>query len=244
MTLCAESSMAAKACQHSALILALTLLASCAGNKVKEGPAPPPVLPEVEEPTEAEEQPPAEKTDPEGRFQEALTLMKQRKTEEAIRAFLALSQDFPEYSGPHANIGIMLAEQDKLDSAIAALTRAAKKNPQNAVAFNWLGILTRKSGDFERARLAYAKAIEIKPDYAAAHLNLGILLDDSLNDGVGAIAAYRQYMELTGGNDLRALPWIAEIREQQAIDEKAAATEQRGQESTDAQARAQEEDVK
>lgn len=170
------------------------------------------VTPPAEEPT----QPPADKGDPEGRFAEALELMKQKKAKEAEAAFMALAQDFPEFSGPQANLGILFAKSNRRDAAIAAFTRAATANGQNASAFNWLGILNREAGNYVRARESYEKAISVKSDYAAARLNLGLLLEDHLKQPAEAVAQYREYYRITGGKDLRVLPWIAEIEARQA----------------------------
>lgn len=197
-------------------VLALSIaavLAGCAARKPRPvapaAPATPP--PVVTQPAK----PPADKGNPEARFAEALELMKQKKSAEAEAAFLSLSKDFPEFSGPQANLGILFAKSKRRDAAIAAFTRAATANGQNAAAFNWLGILNREANNFDRARLSYEKAIAIKPDYAAAHLNLGLLLEDAMKQPAAAVVHYKEYQRLTGGKDLRVLPWIAEIESRQ-----------------------------
>ena len=206
--------------------LTVTVLAACGGAKNTRPARPtqpgatPPASTEQAQPAK----PPADKGDPQGRFTEALDLMKQKKTKEAEAAFLALSRDFPEFSGPQANLGILFAKSNRRDAAIAAFTRAATTNGQNAPAFNWLGILNREAGDYERARQSYEKAIAIKPDYAAAQMNLGLLLEDHLKQPTEAVKHYREYMRLTGGKDLRVLPWIAEIEARQAKAAPVAAT--------------------
>lgn len=198
-------------CAKSWLIagLVLVLASGCAQRRTKpDRPSAPP--PAVEQPAEPAP-PPADKGDPEGRFAEALTLMKQKKVKEAEAKFLSLAQDFPDYSGTQTNLGILFAKSNRRDAAIAAFTRAATLNGENASAFNWLGILNREIGNFERARLSYEKAIAIKPDYAAAQLNLGLLLEDHLHKPAEALPHYREYQRITGEKDLRVLPWIAEI---------------------------------
>lgn len=211
MTLCADT------VRHGLLrnaVLAATvaaLLAGCAARKPKP-PAPTrPTAPVATQPAK----PPADKGDPEARFVEALDLMKQKKSAEAEAAFMSLTQDFPEFSGPQANLGIIFAKSKRRDAAIAAFTRAATANGQNASAFNWLGILNREANNFDRARLSYEKAIAIKPDYAAAHLNLGLLLEDAMKQPAAALVQYKEYQRITGGKDLRVLPWIAEIEARQ-----------------------------
>jgi tetratricopeptide (TPR) repeat protein len=188
-----------------AFALAATLLAGCAGRATK----PKPTAPDASTPTAPVAAP--DKGDPQGRFDAALTLMKQKKTAEAEKAFLELTKDFPNYSGPQANLGIIFATTNRRDGAIAAFTRAANANPSNASAFNWLGILNREVGDFARAKQSYEKALQVKPGYAAAELNLGILLEMYMKQPAEALPHYKAYQSLTGGTDLRVLPWIAEI---------------------------------
>lgn len=216
MNRCAETRMG----RNAALGLLLLALAGCAQKAAKpDRPAPPvPGTPTTEAPVA----PPADKGDPEARFAEALELMKQKKSAEAEAAFMALTKDFPEFSGPQANLGILFAKSKRRDAAIAAFTRAATANGQNASAFNWLGILNREAGNYPRAREAYEKALAVKPDYAAAHLNLGLLFEDALKQPDQAVKHYREYYRLGGGKDLRVLPWIAEIEARQAKAEPAA----------------------
>lgn len=189
--------------------LVLALASGCAKRAAKpDAPSTPP--PAIEEPAP----PAADKGDPEGRFVEALTYMKQKKVREAEAAFMSLANDFPDFSGTQTNLGILFAKTNRRDAAIAAFTRAATLNGENASAFNWLGILNREAGNFERARQSYEKAISIRPDYAAAQLNLGLLHDDHLKRPTEAVTHYKEYQRITGGKDLRVLPWIAELEAQ------------------------------
>lgn len=197
----------------------LAALAGCGGKSSTRPDAP--VTPD-ETPAEPA-QPAADKGDPEGRFAEALELMKQKKAKEAEAAFMALTRDFPEFSGPQTNLGILFAKSNRRNEAIAAFTQAATANGQNASAFNWLGILNREAGNYPRAKESYEKAISVKPDYAAAHLNLGLLLEGQLNQPNEAVAHYREYYRLSGGKDLRVLPWIAEIEARQPKPDESAA---------------------
>lgn len=211
MNRCAETLSVRKTLLSAAVAL---VLAGCAAQKPTRPGAKPPVAPPSTQPAEPA-QPPAPKADPEARFTEALELMKQNKAREAEAAFMELSKDFPEFSGPQTNLGILFAKSNRRDAAIAAFTRAATANGQNASAFNWLGIVNKETGNYERARQSYEKAIAVKPDYAAAHLNLGLLLEDQLKQPADAVTHYKEYQRLTGGKDLRVLPWIAEIESRQ-----------------------------
>ncbi len=204
---------------RQALLASLTGLAllACAGKQTQ--PDSLPAAPAVQESEQTEpDLPEAEpQKDPEERFAEALTLMKQRKMAEAEAAFIVLAQEFPDATGPHTNLGIIFAKTNRDDAAIQAFTRAASADGSNASAFNWIGILNRKIGNYERARQSFEKAIEVKPDYAAALINLGLLLEQSMNQPEAAIAAYRRYRNAAGEDDLRVLPWIAELEARLAV---------------------------
>lgn len=200
------------------LLLAASLFAGCASVRTTspDQPAPPDSTGEPAEPA-------ADLGDPEARFAEALDLMRTRQTAEAEAAFVALTRDFPEFSGPYTNLGILLAQGNRRNEAVAMFVRAAAANPDNVSAYNWLGTLHRESGNYAEARAAYEKALAVNPDYAAARLNLGLLYDDYLRQPSEALTQYREYLRVTGGNDLRVLPWIGEIEAQLAAQASPAA---------------------
>jgi tetratricopeptide (TPR) repeat protein len=157
------------------------------------------------------------KGDPQARFTAALQLMREKKLPDAEAAFLALNSDFPQYSGPMTNLGIIYAKSNRRDQAIGALTKATTLNARNPVAWNWLGVVLREAGDPASAERSYNKALQIKPDYAAAHLNLGILYDTYLGRPADALVHYRQYQQLAGKEELRIAAWIAEIESRQIV---------------------------
>lgn len=151
------------------------------------------------------------RSDPDQRFEAALKLMKDHEVQQAQAAFLALTRDFPELSGPLTDLAILDAQQHQSAPAIAGLQRAVALNPRNAVAWNWLGSLYRERGDAAHAEQAYLQALAARPDYAAAHLNLGILYDVALRRPQDALAQYRLYRQSAGDNDLIVLAWIKEL---------------------------------
>jgi tetratricopeptide (TPR) repeat protein len=160
-----------------------------------------------------------DKGDPNLRFGAALDLSRKNKVAEAEVAFAALTKDFPEFSGPWTNLGVIYAKSNRREQALAALTKANTLNPANVVALDWLGILYRQTGDLPRARQAYEKALQLKPDNALAHYNLAILLDVYLAKPREALPHYKEYQRLNGGPgskgpDLKVMAWIAEIEAQ------------------------------
>lgn len=165
-----------------------------------------------------------DKGDPQARFDAALQQWKQNDIAEAEASLKSLVEDFPEHSGPWANLGILYAKSNRRQPAIAALSKAATLNPKNDVAFNWLGILNREAGDFQRARLAYEKALDANPESALAHYNLAILLDLHLKQPQAALPHYASYQRLSGKQDLKVLAWVAEIEAALAPSEPPAPT--------------------
>lgn len=144
------------------------------------------------------------------RFAEALTLMKNRQDDGAMKAFTALAHDYPQFSGPLANLGILYAKRKDNALAIASLRKAVAVNPRNAIAWSWLGALQRNAGDFDHARESYLNAIAARPDYAPAHYNLAVLYDVSLKRPAEALAEYRAYRALDPDR-LIVDAWIREL---------------------------------
>ena len=149
--------------------------------------------------------------DPDQRFQEALRLMKARQFPQAQQAFLDLSRDFPSFSGPLTDLGILYAQNHQHDLALSSLARAVQANPANEVAHNWLGTLYRENNEPLRAEQSYRSAIKARPDYAQAHLNLAILYDVVLHRPAEALTAYREYQRLSGADNLVVAAWIRDI---------------------------------
>jgi len=201
---------------------AALLLAACSGPAPRYYGAPPPAHgaePARTMPVPAD----AAKGDPEQRFQAALSLMKDKKPQEAKEAFAKLAQDFPQYAGPLNDLGVLQAQGRQRDQAIASFAKATAADDHNAFAWNWLGILYRESGDYGHAEQAYRKAIALKPDEAAAHLNLGILYEVYLGRPAEALAQYREYRRIAGPDNLMVGVWIRQLEARQQPTSLAAA---------------------
>lgn len=144
-------------------------------------------------------------------YAQAVKLLRSNQMQEAEAALFAAAKAHPQASGPQTNLGILYARTNRKVEARAAFARAVAANPSNAVAHNWLGTLAREAGDLAAAERAYRAAIGADAAYAASYLNLGILYDVYLKRPADALAAYRQYDQVTGSKDVRAAVWIAEI---------------------------------
>jgi len=144
-------------------------------------------------------------------YEAALSAMRAGKTGQAEKALQQLAVQYPDYSGPQANLGILYFHQNKLEKAKAAFQVSLKINPQNVVSLNHLGIISRGAGDFQQAKTYYEQALQIDPDYAYAHLNFGILLELYMGKLAEALGHYQRYQELTPEEDVDVKKWIIDL---------------------------------
>lgn len=171
----------------------------------------PSAKPAPQQQTKAAPAKPATPRTPQERYAQALAFLKTKQWQEAEPLLTAYAREFPQYSGPHTNLGIVYARTNRKPQATAAFTQAISANPKNAAAHTWLGVLARESGDFKQAELAYRRALAADLKYPAAHLNLAILYDQHLQKPREALTAYQRYRELAGADDPRAAVWVAEL---------------------------------
>lgn len=101
--------------------------------------------------------------DPQMRFLKGVALASAGRTPEAIAAYTALTEEFPELPEPYNNLAVLHAAQGQLDKARVALEAAVRANPAYAVAHENLGDI--------HARLAeqsWAKALQLDGQLAAS----------------------------------------------------------------------------
>ncbi len=144
-------------------------------------------------------------------YEAALSAMRAGKTAQAEKALQQLTTEYPNYSGPQANLGILYFHQNELEKAKTAFQASLKINPKNVVSLNHLGIISRGAGEFEQARTYYEKALQIDPDYAYAHLNFGILLELYMGKLPEALEHYQRYQKLTPEEDIDVKKWIVDL---------------------------------
>jgi len=157
--------------------------------------APPPIPPEATQ-----------------QFEKALTLLGAGDFAPAQKEFQRLSETYPNYSGPLANLGIAYLKTGKLAEAEKALKAATQRGEPSAATFNQLGIVYRKLGRFKEADEAYTRATHIDPSYALAHLNLGVLSDMYLQQPQRALTEFQSYLQLVPNPDARVAAWVKELQ--------------------------------
>lgn len=73
------------------------------------------------------------------RFLRGVALMDLKRDDDAMAAFVALTEDYPELAEPYNNIALLLARAGRLDDARAALVTALRNDPSLRVARRNLG---------------------------------------------------------------------------------------------------------
>ena len=144
-------------------------------------------------------------------YEMALVSMRAGNTSKAEKQLKKLADDYPEFSGPHNNLGILYYRDGKIEEAKIAFEKALKINSDSVVSLNYLGIISRGEGEFKQAQGYYEKALQADPDYAYAHLNYGILLELYMGKLPEALEHYKRYQELTEEEDKKVKGWIVDL---------------------------------
>lgn len=93
------------------------------------------------------------------RFLRGVILSDLGRTEQAVAAFEALTQDFPELPEPYNNLAVLYAGQGRLEQARALLARAIDAQPNYVTAHENLGDLY-----IALAAESYQRAAKLDPD--------------------------------------------------------------------------------
>ncbi len=139
-------------------------------------------------------------------------MMEEGNLRDAELELLQFAYDYPKFSGPYINLGIIYMKTDRPERAERAFELAIERNLQNPVAYNQLGILLRQEGRFAESEEAYRMATEADPMYALAYLNRGVLLDLYLQRPEQALLEYEHYLQLVGQENEQVNKWVAEVR--------------------------------
>ncbi|HEX8757616.1 MAG TPA: tetratricopeptide repeat protein [Steroidobacteraceae bacterium] len=128
----------------------------------------------------------------------------------------SLAQQYPQFSTPLVDLGILRRRDGNLDAAAKALEQAVARNPHSAAAWTELGVTQRLGGKFQDAEQSYAHAVAANPAYAPVYRDRGVLRDLYLDQPAAALADFQQYRKLDGGDKLVVM-WIAELSHRTGI---------------------------
>lgn len=73
------------------------------------------------------------------RFLKGVMLIEQKRDDEALQVFTALTQDYPELPDPYNNLAVLYASRGQLHSALNALQSALRNDPTHRAAQENLG---------------------------------------------------------------------------------------------------------
>lgn len=110
--------------------------------------------------------------DAQARFLKGLVLTEQSKTDEAIKVFSALTNDYPELPEPYNNLAVLYANQGQYDKAKLSLEMAIRTHPSYATAHENLGDIYAKM-----ASQAYDRALKLDHSNAATQTKLAMIQD-------------------------------------------------------------------
>jgi Flp pilus assembly protein TadD len=94
--------------------------------------------------------------DARGRFLRGMILTQQKKTGDAIRTYIDLTQDFPELPEPYNNLAVIYAGQGDYDKARVLLESAVRAMPSFAAAHENLGDIYARL-----AAVSFDKAVKL-----------------------------------------------------------------------------------
>jgi len=114
----------------------------------------------------------AQPRDPQGRFLKGLLLTEQHRTEDAIKVFTGLTEDYPELPEPYNNLAVLYASQGNYDKAKSALELAIHTHPSYATAHENLGDIYA-----QLASRAYDRALQLDKTNTTAQVKLAMLKD-------------------------------------------------------------------
>ena len=108
--------------------------------------------------------------DAQARFLKGLILTEDGKTDDAIRIFSALTDDYPDLPEPYNNLAVLYASQGKYDKAKQLLEKAISTHPSYATAHENLGDIYAKM-----ASQAYDRALQLDHSNTATQTKLAMI---------------------------------------------------------------------
>jgi len=141
-------------------------------------------------------------------YQQALTLMKESKWQQAQVLFDQIILKQPNLSGSYVNKAIIAKQHRRFDEAQLLLAKAIEVNSLNLYAHHLQGQIYRLQGAFEKSEQSYLAALTIWPDFSEVHASMAILLELYRGRLIEAHAYYRAYLTLKP-DDEEVKRWLA-----------------------------------
>ena len=110
--------------------------------------------------------------DGQARFLKALILTEQGQTEESVRIYTALTEDYPDLPEPYNNLAVLYANQGQYEKAKIALEKALHTHPSYSTAHENLGDIYAKM-----ASQAYDRALQLDRSKTSSITKLALIKD-------------------------------------------------------------------
>jgi len=198
--------------KYTSLACLLLLLSACMGNQVKQQVAANVESQVIEIPAQAAVD-----------FKLAIEHLNNSKLAQAQIILEKMTIDYPQLSGPFANLGVIYAQQKDWPKAQSVLEEGHVKNVKNIKILNQLGLVYRHSGQFDKAEKSYLKAIKAVPKDITAYINIGILYDIYMGKFVKASEYYQKYQGMLNEPDRKVAGWIVDINRRTGVKTQIAA---------------------
>jgi Tfp pilus assembly protein PilF len=148
------------------------------------------------------------------RFAQANALIEARDWQSAVSELQALTQSYPQLSGPCLNLALVYQQLGDEAQAQLWFQKGIESNANNINLYNAYGVFLREQGQFDEAEKIYLQALAVWEASADTHRNLGILYDLYKGEPDKALQHYDRYQALTGSENRAVAGWIADLERQ------------------------------
>ena len=146
-------------------------------------------------------------------FGDALELLQDEEYESAEELLLEVTQKFPGFAGPWANLAIAQSKQEKYDAALISIDSALQQDENFCQAVSLKGVVLRELGQFKQAKDQYLSALSCNPNDIMTLYNIGVLSDLYLHDNVTALSYYQKYLAALGEQqDETVQSWVVDLK--------------------------------